>query len=528
MKHPKRLAAVVCALALAVSVAPMAALAAGDGEDVSADVVDATSVALEEEADSTVSAADPVEGSEGAAPDSGEQSALLDEVEFTYEGKPISDGDTITLNGWGYYQVTYPPVYIQWMAADFGDQLDVKAACTGDIIQLSKSEGAIAMRVQRIPEGGLADLVIYATDLSTEETRTIEVHVVVEPGEDWDQQAPDNPAYPSPYDTMGHLLPYTIKDGVMTFDGRPDLGEWYQLNVVTGDDVAAMGPIYGGTEWAMTIAADQLDPNDPLYDSETWERGPYWVRGDNGGSATSLLFSYPSDKTLNYQLSGNGSVRVLGRGIYSIQLSGPSTLTLGASNTTTLTNAQGATLSHTMNGADDNDLWSALTLVTDWLGGEANPVSDTIVAAVNNAIPNVKMYACYDIHLLDPAGRIFEIPEGESVTVTLPLPEGMGTDNVCVLHVADDGTVTDMNATVNAEARTVTFTTTHFSTFVIAEAGSTTTQPAGLKTESAETKKASQSEGIPATGDPGSVVAMLAAGSGAAALLGGRALRRRR
>lgn len=79
----------------------------------------------------------------------------------------------------------------------------------------------------------------------------------------------------------------------------------------------------------------------------------------------------------------------------------------------------------------------------------------------------------------------------------------------------------------------MTFTTTHFSTFVIAQVGSTTTttQAAGQKAEPAgEKSDGSQTpvSGIPATGDPGCVAAALAAGSGAVALLGSRILRRRR
>ena len=54
------------------------------------------------------------------------------------------------------------------------------------------------------------------------------------------------------------------------------------------------------------------------------------------------------------------------------------------------------------------------------------------------------------------------------MTVTLPVPADMSLENLHVFHVADDGTVTDMNATVNADAGTVSFTTSHFSTFVLA------------------------------------------------------------
>ena len=96
--------------------------------------------------------------------------------------------------------------------------------------------------------------------------------------------------------------------------------------------------------------------------------------------------------------------------------------------------------------------------------------------------------------------------------------------------MADDGTVTDMGAAVDAEARTVTFTTMHFSTFVLANVGGQPDGQAVPETKPAGEKNVTETsdEAVPATGDAGSAAALLAAGSGAAALLGSRALRRRR
>ena len=192
---------------------------------------------------------------------------------------------------------------------------------------------------------------------------------------------------------------------------------------------------------------------------------------------------------------------------------------------TVLTNEQGATLVHETNGVSGSDaFWSGLSLVTDHLGGDvAQAATDSVVAVVDGVTGHPYVF---DIHLEDIVGDVFEIPEGDSVTVTLPIPEGLSAEGLRVFHVADDGAVTDMGATVDAEAGTVSFTTTHFSTFVLANveddgtgqgSGGQTTKPAGEK-----------ADGLAKTGDPGALPALLAAASGSAALLGSRALKKRR
>ena len=192
---------------------------------------------------------------------------------------------------------------------------------------------------------------------------------------------------------------------------------------------------------------------------------------------------------------------------------------------TVLTNEQGATLVHETNGVSGSDaFWSGLSLVTDHLGGDvAQAATDSVVAVVDGVTGHPYVF---DIHLEDIVGDVFEIPEGDSVTVTLPIPEGLSAEGLRVFHVADDGAVTDMGATVDAEAGTVSFTTTHFSTFVLANvetgdsgqgAGGQTTKSAGEKTD-----------GLAKTGDPGALPALLASVSGSAALLCAAALRRRR
>lgn len=274
-----------------------------------------------------------------------------------------------------------------------------------------------------------------------------------------------------PWDENNELLPYTINNGVMTFPGHPELGEWYQLTVKTEDGVTFSAP-GGSSAWTMMIDAHSLDPSDPLYNSGH-DSGIYFVRGDGQGASANLWVEYPAEKALSYALAPAAGTlnRKGGPNSLNINLTAPATLTLGTSTETMISNAQGATLTHTVSGKVDADgfgddaVWSMLTLVTDWIGGDA---AETAGDAINTAVAGVKAMYVYDIHLEDWEGNVFAVPEGDRVTVTLPIPEGMSAENLFVFHVADDGTVTDMHATVDAEAGTVSFETTHFSTFVLA------------------------------------------------------------
>ncbi len=274
-----------------------------------------------------------------------------------------------------------------------------------------------------------------------------------------------------PWDENNELLPYTINNGVMTFPGHPELGEWYQLTVKTEDGVTFSAP-GGSSAWTMMIDAHSLDPSDPLYNSGH-DSGIYFVRGDGQGASANLWVEYPAEKALSYALAPAAGTlnRKGGPNSLNINLTAPATLTLGTSTETVISNAQGATLTHTVSGKVDADgfgddaVWSMLTLVTDWIGGDA---AEAAGDAINTAVAGVKAMYVYDIHLEDWEGNEFAVPEGDRVTVTLPIPEGMSAENLFVFHVADDGTVTDMHATVDAEAGTVSFETTHFSTFVLA------------------------------------------------------------
>ena len=184
-----------------------------------------------------------------------------------------------------------------------------------------------------------------------------------------------------------------------------------------------------------------------------------------------------------------------------------------------IANAEGFTLTY---GATSD--WNAeYHLVSTHLGNDAaQAATDSVVAVVDGVTGHPYVF---DIHLADSWGNETAIPGGRPVTVTAPIPEGLSPENLRVFHVADDGTVTDMNAIVDAKAGTVSFETTHFSTFVFAnvEVDDEQAKPAGEKNNTAE----KNDDGLAKTGDVSALPVLLATVGGSAALLGARALRRR-
>ena len=450
----------------------------------------------------------------------GDESAARENLDWCHYATLVVDDmlpDTIT------YQTSWGASYLPYSytssdaSSDRPSQLAVETICeVADPSILTVTNDGLVTPLK----AGTTDVTMTIKDLAHPEasaTDTIAVTVI-----------DDGAAPASPWAEDGTLLPYTIKDGVMTFDGRPDLGEWYQLDLDLGEGVTSGGIIAGGTpQWTMTVTADMLDENDPLFSVTGYKDGPFFVRGDNHGSYTSLALSYPEDKALSFKLDGAGTVMSSGgNGFLLIQLSGPSTLKASLANETVITNEQGASVSHKPSGDDWNTtdgVWQTLTLVTDHLGGEvAQTATDSVVKVIDGVTGHPYVF---DIHLLDPEGNVFQIPEGDKVTVTLPIPEGLSAEGLYVFHVADDGTVTDMNATVDAEAGTVSFETTHFSTFVLANVkADEQAKPAGDKTGAT----AEKNDGLAKTGDVSALPVLLASVSGSAALLGARALRRRR
>lgn len=99
----------------------------------------------------------------------------------------------------------------------------------------------------------------------------------------------------------------------------------------------------------------------------------------------------------------------------------------------------------------------------------ANSANTNVATAIADYITGTN-YKAYDITLTLDSEDSY-ILTSDAKTVTLPIPKGVNNPVVC--YVSDDGaTVTNMNAVKDGNGK-VTFTTTHFSTYVIGEGEST-------------------------------------------------------
>ena len=317
------------------------------------------------------------------------------------------------------------------------------------------------------------------------------------------------------------LLPY-VRDaatGVITFTDIPELGEWYQLDVKCGEGVSYDGIVATGGYNTSSFSSAYLADDDPLKGAANL----LWSRADGEGSNVS--FTIPADSAASYRLepSSAGSIKVNGAGkgtlFLNVTLSQSATLVVeGEAESVTIANEQGATLTAPVNSSDPT-YYNWMTLKTEHVGGDtAQAAVDSVVAVIDGVTGHPYVF---DISMIDPPGKEAQPLDGDAVTVTLPIPEGLSAEGLHVFHVADDGTVTDMNATVDAEAGTVSFETTHFSTFVLANV-----KEAPARQE--QTTTAEKADGLAKTGDAGSAVALLAALSGSATLAGALTLRRRR
>lgn len=116
-------------------------------------------------------------------------------------------------------------------------------------------------------------------------------------------------------------------------------------------------------------------------------------------------------------------------------------------------------------------------VIVDVADGDYGVTRMTVADSTNNYVSTAiadyitgTNYKAYDITLtLDTKVNSEDsyILTSDAKTVTLPIPEGVNNPVVC--YVSDDGaTVTNMNAVKDGKGN-VTFTTTHFSTYVIGE-----------------------------------------------------------
>lgn len=141
-------------------------------------------------------------------------------------------------------------------------------------------------------------------------------------------------------------------------------------------------------------------------------------------------------------------------------------------------------------------------------------VNENIADAVADVIKGDN-YKAYDITLNFTEG--YETNTAEK-TVTLPIPDGV--TNPAVYYVSDDGeTVEKMPTTLSEDGKTVTFKTTHFSTYVIGESTEITVPDAETATGSGTTTTTEEKEvyvlvSTPTAGEQYIIVNRNSAGSG--------------
>ena len=139
---------------------------------------------------------------------------------------------------------------------------------------------------------------------------------------------------------------------------------------------------------------------------------------------------------------------------------------------------EGMTVTHDIYvwGSDFED--AGVSVELDKNGSEFGVIAATVAESTNpniaNAVANVLLegYVAYDISLVYAEGYA---ATGDTKTVTLPMPEGVV--NPAVYYVSDSGkSVVDMEAVASEDGKSVIFTTTHFTDYVVGE-GITITVP---------------------------------------------------
>lgn len=113
----------------------------------------------------------------------------------------------------------------------------------------------------------------------------------------------------------------------------------------------------------------------------------------------------------------------------------------------------------------------------------------------------------YDFSLIDGVGNKINDGFGK-VKVSLPIPEGWTASGLVVYYVnAETGKMEDMNAVVDADGKHITFTTDHFSTYILVNKNKEEVKPGvpsgGDDTNSATDKntKPVKPSNVPQTGD---------------------------
>lgn len=248
---------------------------------------------------------------------------------------------------------------------------------------------------------------------------------------------------------------FSVDGDVLVFDDMTE-GTFYRIRLDLEPGIECGSFVMGGTYHVMEAILEDSSGN-----------LSYWIRDHHceNNCRASLDFTIPEGKAMQFSLSpaSAGTVsRVPGIPVLWVTLNQPATLVVTTSENTVVTNDQGA--SFVIGGTNDG-YYSAMTLHTDVMEGEeGTQAANMVVAQLGEGSKAI----AYDIYLVAFDERR-QLLDGDTATVTLPVPQGWYAGDVVVYYVADDGTLTDMNAVPGADGTTVSFMTTHFSTYVIAQ-----------------------------------------------------------
>lgn len=224
----------------------------------------------------------------------------------------------------------------------------------------------------------------------------------------------------------------TVKDGVITFTEKPTSLEY---KIVYGKDAA-------GNELVLTAAASNIEIKAAETEPPVTETEPPETQAPETTETTPAETTAPSEPS------------VLEDKDESVTVEYP---------------------------ASEAESYSDVKLTVERNADTAKEVADSAFEG------KYASYVPYEITLTKDGEPFAPV---SSLTVNVPVPEGWDASKTAVYYVAAGSQPVDMNASASANGKYVTFTTTHFSTYVLvntATAVSETTAPADTTAAPAET-----------------------------------------
>ena len=280
------------------------------------------------------------------------------------------------------------------------------------------------------------------------------------------ETADGSPIFANPRYGEG-VKPYSYADGTITFDDDA-VGTWYELTIDAPEDVFNRLYSFSVENQCMAFSAADFSKNDPLYREGGLDDGPFYVRAGGDGAEIMSYYSSFSSKLPTYSLepADAGTISYdTSMHILTVTLTEPATLHIDAGDRRVLEGPNGARLSYIENDGNA-DKWDGVSFIAEKLEGDA---ADDASAYILQMIGGNGAAAVFDLSLEKNGQKVQPGELGSSsVQVTLPMPDSIDPGYVVVFTVGDNGSVTNVWSDVDEQARTVTFSASHFSTYVVA------------------------------------------------------------